>query len=315
MLPQFIIGGATASGSSFLTHLLMQHQDVYLPKDPYLGDPHFFSITYRYKQGFSYYRQWFTDKAQGKCVGESSSTYLHFPESAERIKENLSTVKLIFLLRNPIDRAWAHYRYMVLRGIETLDFQAALNEEELRRDDELKKGILTRHHDYANRSLYGEQLEHYLKFFSFDQILLIDSQTLRKQTHSQLERITTFLGIEPLKEFQPVLDFSSLSVKDPDIQAKARQHFGIRKNRAIIEAIRNGEKDLSQFVESDADQDFVNLIKNNLYEFKEELPPQIRMNLQDYFRNDQVKFFALTQGYIDFGPWYNLETPKLRNTN
>lgn len=303
MSPNFIIGGATASGTSFLTHLLMQHEDIYMPKDMY-AEPHFFSLSSRYQKGIeSYQKTWFSEYEGQKAIGERSSTYFHFPDSAERLKTHFPTIKLIFVLRNPIERAWAHYRYMILRGIEELDFKTALSLEKSRILDELKNGIEKRHHEYMGRSLYGQQLERFLNFFPWDQILIINSENLRNQTETQLRKITNFLGIKPLNSPKIVSDFTSLSVKNPKIQAEARLHFGSKKSRYLIEAIRHKQENLSCFVENEEDIHFISLIRNNLCQVKEELSAEIRTILHNQFKEDQINFFDLAKSKIDFTSW------------
>lgn len=303
MLPNFVIGGATAAGTSFLGHLLLQHDDIFMPKNVD-AEPHFFSLLKKYSRGLEWYQKWFDDHQHQKAVGERSSTYLHFPIAAMRLKEYVPSIKLIFVLRNPVDRAWAHYRYMVLRGIEDLGFDSALEREEIRREHELKIGVETGHFNYMGRSYYGQQLEQYLKFFPINQMLILSSENLRNQTVNQLEKVTEFLGIKPLKNFQIISDFASLTVKDPKIQYNARQYFGAKKSRAIIEAIRHKKSDLSHFITNDQDLFHITQIQNNLCEFKEEISPHLKDFLMDHFKKDQIKFFELLKSHLDFDHWY-----------
>lgn len=295
-LPNFIIGGATASGSSFLTHLLMQHSDIYLPKDLEM-EPHFFSISDRYEKGIEEYQKtWFSNCKGQKAVGERSTSYFHFPEAAERLKQHLPFAKFIFVLRDPAERAFAQYRYMVLRGIEDLTFKIALAEEKSRLDP------LKRHHEYTGRSLYGKQLEHFLKFFPLNQILFVNSEKLRSQTDAQLRRVTDFLEIAPLNAFRITSEFPSPSVKDSRIQVKAREHFG-KKCKFIIEAIRYKKGNLNSYAETELDRYHLSQIIDNLCESKERLSDEMRAYLRTYFEDDQAKFFNLAKNVIDFEPW------------
>jgi len=303
MLPNFVLGGATAAGTSFLGHLLLQHDDIYMPKNVD-AEPHFFSLLKKYSRGMEWYQKWFVEHKHQKAVGERSSTYLHFPVAAARLKEHIPSIKLIFVLRHPVDRAWAHYRYMVLRGIEELDFETALSQEDLRRNNELNSGVETGHYNYMGRSLYGQQVEEYLKFFPLEQILILSSEKLRKETSAQLEKVTAFLGINSLKNFHIISDFASLSVKNPKIQFNARQYFGAKKSRAIIEAIRHKKQDLSSFITNKEDLFHITQIQSNLCDFKEEIPSHLKSFLMEHFQKDQTKFFELLKDHLDFGPWY-----------
>ena len=296
MLPNFIIGGATASGTSFLTHLLMQHSDIYLPKDLDM-EPHFFSLLARYEKGIDWYQKtWFSDYQEQQACGERSTTYFHFPEAAERLKKHLPSAKFIFVLRDPSERAFAQYRYMVLRGIEELDFKKAIEEEKWRLD------IEKRHHEYIGRSLYGKQLENFLKSFSLDQILILNSEKLRRQTETQLKRVTDFLGIAPLNIFKITSDFSSPAVKDRRIQIKGRAHFG-KAFKFIIETIRYKKDNLHSYAKTELDRHRISQLIENLSGPKEILVNEMKISMRTYFKDDQAKFFDLAKDAIDFDPW------------
>jgi len=274
----------------------MQHRDIYLPKDLDI-EPHFFSISNRYEKGIDWYQQtWFSAKKEQKAVGERSTSYFHFPEAPERLKQHLPAVKFIFVLRHPAERAFAQYRYMILRGIEELNFTEALAEEKSRLD------IEKRHHEYKGRSLYGKQLEYFLKFFPLSQILFVNSEKLRIQTGIQLKRVTDFLEVEPLNTFTVTSDFPSPSVKNPCVQQKARAHFG-KEYKFIIEAIRYKKENLNSYVRTKLDEYYLSLVINNLCESKEKLSEEIKFSLNNYFKDDQAKFFDLVNNVIDFEPW------------
>ena len=292
-LPTFFIGGATASGTSFLTHILLQHKDIFLPKDIKM-EPHFFSLGSRYERGIkSYQKAWFSEWKGKKAIGERSTTYFHFPEAAERLKQHLPSAKFVFVLRNPVERAFAQYRYMVLRGIESLDFKEALVKEKWRLNKE------TRHHEYIGRSLYGKQLEHFLKFFPPKQILILKSENLRKNTVAQLRRVTDFLEVTPLDKYSISSFFSSPSVKDPLIQAKAYLHFG-KNFKYIIENIRFNKKILNSYVKTESDKHHLSNVMNNLNDSLEKLSNELRMFLQSHFKEDLIKFFDKAKNMIDF---------------
>lgn len=295
-LPNFIIAGATASGTSFLTDILMQQKEIYLPKS-LEEEPHFFSLTERFLKGIEGYKeQFFSQCLDEKAIGERSSSYLHFPETAERLHKYLPHVKLIFVLRNPIDRAFAQYRYMVLRGIEKLDFKQAVEIEKKRLDT--KK----RHHEYVGRSLYGKQIELYLKFFSSDQILIISSENLRKETIKQLKRVTDFLNVAPLTSFDITSDFHSPGVKNIEVQQEISAHFG-KDFKYLIEAIRYKKEDLSIFCKTPCDKEFISKLLDNLSYTKEPLSDEMKCFMKPYFVEDQKIFFHLIGKKLDFEPW------------
>jgi len=294
-MPNFFIGGATASGTSFLTALLLQHPDIYLP--PLDKEPHFFSLNERYAKGINwYYQNWFSAAASQKAIGERSTTYFHFPIAAELLHKHFPQAKYIFVLRDPVERSFAQYRYMVLRGNEDLDFETALDKESQRNQKE------TRHFEYKGRSLYGQQLDHFLHFFSNEQILILSSKKLRDQTTQQLRRITDFLDIDPLESYKIPPLFSSFSVRDRSLQKKARDHFGSTfKN--MIEGIRLGTKKGEIIVKNSEDKALLVAVRQNLCATKEEIPENLKNYLLNFFRQDQKLFFNIAGNTIDFNSW------------
>ena len=100
VLPNFLIAGAAASGTSFLSSILMQHTDIYLPKEM-RPEPHFFYYSDKYAHGIEWYKKkWFSDVKKQSAIGERSSSYLS-QRKRKRISQNLPNIKLIFVLRNP----------------------------------------------------------------------------------------------------------------------------------------------------------------------------------------------------------------------
>ncbi len=108
-LPEFIIGGAPRSGTTWLYELLDRHPDVHMAK-PVKPEPKFFLRDDEYGKGLEYYaNRWFADVEDGKIAGEKSTDYLESPSAAARIARDLPHVKLIFVLREPVARAYSNY--------------------------------------------------------------------------------------------------------------------------------------------------------------------------------------------------------------
>lgn len=303
MLPNFIIAGTAAAGTSFLTAILLQHKEVYLPKNM-RPEPHFFYFSEKYKKGIGWYEEkWFSESRGQKAVGERSSSYFYHKDSAIRIAEHLPGVKLIFVLRNPIERAWANYRYTVLNGLDDLSFSEALRKE----TDRIKnaQGIWSevQPHDYTGRSMYGEHLEHYLKYFSWDQILIVQSEKLSSETELQLNRVTDFLEVSSLDNFVRPPVFTALNVKCPKIQAEIRESLGADKFNLVIESIRKEEKNLFRFADNDSEREIIQLLYSNMGTEKKPIEEKDRYLLSEFFARDQEKFFVLAQQRIDFEPW------------
>ena len=139
--PNFIIGGTSAGGTSFLSAILIQHKEIFLPKKM-RPEPHFFYKSWEFEKGSDYYlERWFKSvPEEAKAIGERSSSYMFGGDDvALKIREFNPNMKFIFTLRNPIERAWANYRYTVLQGLEENTFEEALKNEKER--VEAQKGI------------------------------------------------------------------------------------------------------------------------------------------------------------------------------
>ena len=129
-LPNFIIIGSPKSGTTSLFNYLIQHPDI-------VGitrkEPHFFNISY--SKNLNWYKMYFPTKSQlisNKITGEATPSYFIDPFVPKRIFSVLPDIKLILLLRNPIDRSFSHYKHSFKDGFENLSFENAIAAEEKR---------------------------------------------------------------------------------------------------------------------------------------------------------------------------------------
>ena len=106
MLPNFIIAGAEKSGTSSLLFYMSEHEDIFTPAKKEI---HFFDDGDNFNEGIDWYKQWFTGWSGEKAIGECTPIYMYFPECAQRIHDVYPEMKLIFILRNPVDRAYSNY--------------------------------------------------------------------------------------------------------------------------------------------------------------------------------------------------------------
>ncbi len=191
-LPDFLIGGAQKSGSTALHVLLGGRRDVYLARPQELD---YFDRDDVYARGLGWYRTHF-EAAAGDCraVGQTSTQYLYSRQAAARIGRDLPGVKLIFILRNPVDRAWSHYWHCVKYGLETASFAAArrLEGERLARGGDHRRWF-----SYLDRGRYAEQLERYLEHFPRERILVLRTEDLAREPGRVLDRCCRFLDLEP----------------------------------------------------------------------------------------------------------------------
>ena len=165
-LPDFIIIGAQRCGTSSLYRYLSKHPDVTLNK---IKEVHYFST--RFFMGLEWYKTHFPKKG---FTGEGSPYYFFHPLSPQRIHEALPNVKLILMLRNPVDRAYSHFWHERRINAEELPiFEWALDVEGVRLDGEhdkiplhpLYNSYFHIHGSYISRGIYYKQLIQWLKWF------------------------------------------------------------------------------------------------------------------------------------------------------
>jgi len=161
-LPDFIIAGAPRSGTTWLYFLAQRHPQLAMAQ-PGVPEPKFFLVDELWRRGVDYYStKWFDSLPGGRVLGEKSTNYLESTEVAERIYRALPRVKLIFLLRNPVDRAYSNYLWSRQNGLETETFERALALEEQRERDLAANLRYARPHAYFSRGLYARHLARFI---------------------------------------------------------------------------------------------------------------------------------------------------------
>jgi hypothetical protein len=195
-LPDFIIGGAPRSGTTWLYHLLDRHPELHLAK-PVQPEPKFFLINERYNRGIGHYSDtWFNGLPEAGKVGEKSTNYLESIVAAERIHRHLPHVKMIFMLREPAARALSNWRWSRMNGMETLPFEEALRLESEREATYPPALRFSRPHSYYSRGLYCEMLEPYVELFGLAQILCLHFEDIASDPLSLTRRVHDFLDVE-----------------------------------------------------------------------------------------------------------------------
>ena len=220
--PAFFIIGAQKCGTSALYNYLCEHPDV-LPGRT--KEIHFFNRDKRYfGLGINYYHSQFPLPSQLGEYGvtfDATPVYIYCPECPKRIYNYSPRAKMILLLRDPVERAfsawnmfrkvhekrrspflseWSSINAPQKEGFRRLfnrkkypSFEDAINEEinNILGEDTLPEP------SFVRRGLYASQLERYYRYFHREQIMIIDSRQLRKETNRTLERISTFIELRP----------------------------------------------------------------------------------------------------------------------
>ena len=221
-LPDFLVIGTKRGGTTSLWRYLLDHPMVLpmVPKAETLKSTHYFEE--HYTKGLDWYRGHFPTAAYRRSlerrlggptvVGEASPLYLWHPLVAQRVCDVLPAAKVIVLLRNPVDRAYSHYRERVGQGVEPLSFEAALEAEDRRLAGEVEQlSADPAYHSHAydsyayrSRGVYRPQLDRWLALFPREQVLILRSEDLYADAQHVVDQVTAFLGLPqfPLAEFE-----------------------------------------------------------------------------------------------------------------
>jgi hypothetical protein len=199
-LPDFIIAGAPRSGTTWLYFLAQRHPQLAMAQ-PGVPEPKFFLVDELWRRGVDYYStKWFDSLPGGRVLGEKSTNYLESTEVAERIYRALPRVKLIFLLRNPVNRAYSNYLWSRQNGLETETFERALALEEQRERDLAANLRYARPHAYFSRGLYARHLARFFYRFPRQQVLVLRYEDLASHVESVAATFHRFLGVEEMPE-------------------------------------------------------------------------------------------------------------------
>ncbi len=211
VLPDFLIVGAQKCGTSSLYRNLVRHPSI-IPA--FVKEVHFFDNSRNYFQrGVGWYKAHFPTLlhkyyrkhicGNDSLTGEGSPFYMFHPHALRRISELLPEVKIIILLRNPVDRAYSHYHHEVEKRRETLSFEDAIRMEEERLRGEFDKLMTDEKYTSLNyscyayllRGVYVDQLKRVYSYFDKSQVLILKSEDFFKDSQSTIDKVFQFLGL------------------------------------------------------------------------------------------------------------------------
>ncbi|GAB3920826.1 hypothetical protein GCM10011575_17330 [Microlunatus endophyticus] len=180
-IPDFIIIGAMKCGTTTLYQHLASHPGVFMST---MKEPNFFVERRNWSRGFDWYRSLFADAEPGALLGEATTNYTksaNFPGVPRLIHQHAPNAKLIYLLRDPVERIRSHYAHTVVRGRSVRPPAEAIRTRSI----------------YVRTSLYGRELLNYRRHFPADQILVLLTEDLRDDPAGVLARTAEFLGLDP----------------------------------------------------------------------------------------------------------------------
>ena len=197
----FYVIGTQKGGTTMLHDILVQHGDIRLPS---IKETHYFSHADCRSRGVDWYDAQFPAPAPGKAqlTGEVDPEYMFSPLAAERIAAETSAEKIIFVLRNPIRRAYSQYLMTKRRGYEDLDFRGALLAEAGRMAGD-RPDFAYDHWSYAGRSLYADQITRWQAVLPGADFLFLLSETLTRPDatgQTGYDKACRFIGTDPRPE-------------------------------------------------------------------------------------------------------------------
>ena len=266
--PEFIVIGAMRAGTTALADCLARHPRIGMSR---LKETDFFIAEKNYSKGIAWYQALFpVDKP---IRGEASPNYAKcdvFKGVPQRIHAVRPDVKLIYIVRDPVDRFWSHYRHSFLVHGGLGAPQEVLQSEE---------GA----HILAS-SMYHQQLSAYLDVFSSDQINVVDFDEFTAATDETLGRVCAFLGAPKIESFAQINKTNSAAslANTPGWALKLSQHPALAGWRAAAPAfLRTSLKNLLTTTQQTARQ-------------TPPIPPEARQRVSDAIVDDASRFRALT---------------------
>lgn len=180
-LPNFLLIGAMKSGTTSLYHYLREHPQVFMPE---LKAPEFFAEGSNWHRGVDWYRRQFAGAGpEVAAIGEASNVYTKYPRYADvpaRIAEHIPDAKMIYLVRDPVERIRSHYRTRVAEGTERAPFDTAVFENPI----------------YLDYTRYAMQIDRYLDHFARTQLLIVTSEDLWNARAATVRSVFGFLGVD-----------------------------------------------------------------------------------------------------------------------
>jgi hypothetical protein len=200
----FLIVGTQKGGTHALVSFLRQHPEIFIPS---VREAHFFDRTGIYladlqrQDPYAHYHELFEIAKSGQLWGEATPIYMFLPFVASRIFQYNPSVKLIFLLRDPAQRAHSAHKMERARKWDSWPFifAAALEPFRLRMasgdldDDRHPRRV----HSYLSRGFYSRQIESFLRMFPRENCLFLKSEALLDEHELVMRKVFSFLKVDP----------------------------------------------------------------------------------------------------------------------
>ena len=215
----FVIAGTQKGGTSALTEYLRLHPEICMAERK---EVHFFDTEEHFLKkppDYTPYHVHFRPGPSAQLFGEATPAYMYWSSAPGRIWEYNPDMKIIMILRNPIERAYSHWNMQRDRGKDSMSFYDALKREHRR----CREALPFQHklYSYIGRGFYTEQIRRIWQYFPDTQTLIMKTEDMRDHPEPTLRKIYEFLGVHPPKEIEPI-DVHSRSYVTPLAEKEER---------------------------------------------------------------------------------------------
>jgi hypothetical protein len=295
-LANFVVIGAPKCGTTSLHRYLSEHPDIYLPIQKEL---HFFSrpfikqltagpkdrdVLADIPRTFEEYAVHYADVRDETAIGEISPSYLYFADVARAINQRLGEVKIIVILRDPIQKAYSQYLHLVRDNRETLSFYDALLAEGGRHV--AGWSAIWR---YAESSLYTERLRTYRDVFGDENVKVLIFEEFIADTRGSLTELLEFLSVRD----------------DVPLTTTTVHHRSGKPRSKLLSSLLSKRSPLSRVAKAFLPRALTDSMQRRLWSLntlrKEAIDARSMSYLQEYFRGDVAELESLLGRSL---PWF-----------
>jgi hypothetical protein len=201
--PNFLVVGASKSGTTTIHQLLSEHPQVYMcpvkevgffwsyQQDIQFHGPGTEKLQNRLVDDLDHYKKLFADVGSETAIGESSVRYLYMPQAPQLIHDFIPQVKLIASLRQPADRAFSAFTHNLRDGLEPCDSFAEAIAQDQRGDRDAWTFCR-----YLDRGMYYQSLKRYLAYFERAHMHISLFEDLKNDAQSLMRSLYQFLDVD-----------------------------------------------------------------------------------------------------------------------
>ncbi|MEI9404183.1 sulfotransferase domain-containing protein [Mesorhizobium argentiipisi] len=236
----FVVAGVQKAGTSALFSYLARHPSLLSPRQKEI---HFFDdeghIDWT-KPNYDLLHQFFPSDKEDRIAFEATPISMFWPNALDRIAAYNPEMRLILIFRDPIERAWSHWRMEVSRGADNVPFAYAIRAGRARLHGLCRSHPSWRTYSYVERGFYWRQIRNLFRIFGRQNVLLLRSNDLRRDPAAVLDSIAAFLQVEPFPHGEEVIEHVGTRVcpqpSNGDVEY-LRTLYAEKSNSSLLRAV------------------------------------------------------------------------------